>query len=240
MPPPHIKAMILAAGLGTRLKPFTEHHPKALFKSGGITLLEHALLHLAQHGIREVVINVHHFADQILGFLKENRDFGMKIRISDETDQLLETGGGVKHAEPFLSGCDAFVVRNVDVISDLDLTAMLAAHLAAKPVATLAVRSRETSRYFLFDDRMILRGWLNKATGEERIPRPGGRLVPFAFSGIQVLDASIFPLITETGRFSLTDLYIRLCGEQVIRGYEDRQSIWSDAGNFHHSKPSKL
>ena len=230
MKPARIKAMVLAAGKGTRLKPFTDSHPKALFEADGFTLLEHALRHLNHHGIRDVVINVHHFSDQILEYLDDNGNFGMNITISDETAMLMETGGGVRRAEAFLSDCDAFIVRNVDILSDMDLTAMLRIHLAAKPLATLAVRNRVTSRFFLFDEAMRLCGWMNRKTGEERIPLPRPHLLPLAFSGIQALSPAVFPLITEKGPFSLTDLYIRLCPDHVIHGYEDISPYWRDAG----------
>ncbi|HPS74544.1 MAG TPA: nucleotidyltransferase family protein [Bacteroidales bacterium] len=233
----HIKAMILAAGLGTRLKPFTDSHPKALFEVDGVTLLEHSLRHLRRHGINEVVINVHHFADQIRQYLEENGNFGMDISISDETDLLLETGGGVKKAAGLLTGCDAFIVRNVDVLSDMDLSSMLRVQLAAKPLATLAVRDRQTSRYLLFDDRMQLCGWMNRATGEQRIMRPGKKYNSLAFSGIQAMSPEIFTLITETGRFSLTDLYLRLCQEQPVQGYLDESPVWKDAGK---SQPENM
>jgi N-acetyl-alpha-D-muramate 1-phosphate uridylyltransferase len=225
-----IKAMVLAAGLGTRLKPFTDHHPKALFEADGVTLLEHSLRHLMHHGIREVVINVHHFPDQILRYLDENGNFGMDITISNESGKLMDTGGGVKKAEPFLADCDAFIVRNVDVLSDMDLTGMLRIHLAAKPLVTLAVRNRVTSRYFLFDEYMQLCGWMNRTTKEERIPRPKQHLVPLAFDGIQAISPAIFPMMTDTEPFSLTDLYIRLCMDFVIHGYEDLSPYWRDAG----------
>ena len=225
-----IKAMILAAGLGTRLRPFTDEHPKALFETEGATLLEHSLRHLRLHGISEVIINVHHFPAQILRFLEENGNFGMSVAVSDETEHLLETGGGVKKAEWFLSGCDAFVVRNVDVLTTLDLSAMIRVHRATGPLATLAVRKRDTARYFLFDDKMRLNGWINKKTGEQRLHRIKKRLTPFAFSGIQVMSPEIFPLMTETGKFSLTNLYVRLCEDHLIQGYEDKSPLWKDIG----------
>jgi MurNAc alpha-1-phosphate uridylyltransferase len=224
--------MILAAGLGTRMKPFTDDHPKALYETEGATLLEHSMRDLNRHGITEVIINVHHFPEQILKFLEENGNFGMKVSISDETEMLLETGGGLKKAEWFFSGCDAFVVRNVDVISTLDLSAMVRVHLAAKPLATLAVRNRETARYFLFDEKMRLSGWINKQTGEQRIHRVKKNLKPLAFSGIQVMSPEIFPLITETGTFSLTNLHVRLCKDHIIQGYEDHSPLWKDIGTL--------
>ncbi len=158
--------MILAAGLGTRLRPFTDLHPKALYVFEGKTLLEHSIDHLKSAGISEVIINVHHFAGQITGFLEQHKNFGMKIAISDETGELLETGGGVKKASWFFQDCTCAIIRNADIISDLDLQKLAAAHLSGGSMATLAVRKRETSRYFLFDHDMQLCGWENRKTGE--------------------------------------------------------------------------
>ena len=202
--------MILAAGLGTRLKPFTDSHPKALFKVNGKTLLEHAIIHLKSGGIREVIINVHHFSQQILNFLKRHDNFGMQITISDETGELLETGGGLKKAAWFFKGCDFVVIRNVDIISDLDLTKMAGYHLKHKPLATLAVRKREK--------------------GERLTSRESVSVSPYAFSGIQMISHDIFPLITEEGKFSLTDMYLRLAASQKILGFLEEGTLWKDVG----------
>ena len=222
--------MILAAGLGTRLKPFTAFHPKALFKVNGKTLLEHAIDHLKTAGIREVIINVHHFSQQILNFLKRHDNFGMQITISDETGELLETGGGLKKSAWFFKGCDFAVIRNVDILSDLDLSKMAAYHLENKPLATLAVRNRETSRYLLFDDHMQLCGWENRNKGEKMISRESTSATPFAFSGMQIISHDIFPLITEEGKFSLTEMYLRLAASQKIIGYLEEGKVWKDVG----------
>ncbi|MCX6306679.1 MAG: nucleotidyltransferase family protein [Bacteroidetes bacterium] len=225
-----MKAMILAAGLGTRLKPFTDSHPKALFCVDGKTLLEHALNHLKSAGIDDVIVNVHHFADQIIEFIKLNNSFGLNISISDETGQLLETGGGVKKAAWFFNDCDCAIIRNVDILSDLDLVKMAKVHLSSGALVTLAVRNRETSRYFLFDDQMHLCGWENRKSGERLLLRTPAKLKAFAFSGIQVVNPAIFPLIFEDGKFSLTNLYLRLAAEQTIAGYVEDGVIWRDAG----------
>jgi N-acetyl-alpha-D-muramate 1-phosphate uridylyltransferase len=222
--------MILAAGLGTRLRPFTEHHPKALFITEGKTLLEHALDHMRSAGIEEVIINVHHFADQIIDFLEQHDHFGLRITISDETGELLETGGGVKKAGWFLEEATGAVVRNVDVLSDLDLRGMIRHHLASDALATLAVRDRETSRYFLFDDMMNLSGWENRKSGERIVSCEDISLSPYAFSGIQVLSPALSPLITEQGRFSLTSLYLRLAEKEKIVGYQETGLVWEDVG----------
>jgi NDP-sugar pyrophosphorylase family protein len=225
------KAMILAAGLGTRLKPITESMPKALVRVGNRTLLEIAIEHLTGFGIQDILINVHHFADQVIQYLAINNNIGISITVSDESAELLDTGGGVKKAETFFSDGPPFIVRNADIISDLDLAEMVSFHLIHKPIATLAVRERETSRYFLFDPNGQLSGWTNKKTGEVRYTRENREnLRELAFSGIQVLDPSIFPLITETGKFSLTELYLRLSTKEKILGFKDTGSLWRDVG----------
>jgi N-acetyl-alpha-D-muramate 1-phosphate uridylyltransferase len=230
MSKPDVRAMIFAAGMGTRLKPFTDGHPKALYVVDGKTLLEHSLLHLKRYGITRVIINVHHFAHQITDFLHQNIDFGMEIAISDETDRLLETGGGLKKAAWFFKDCDVIVARNVDILSGMDLGSMITAHLEKRSMATLAVRDRPTARYFLFNEQMQLRGWMNKNTGELKGVASADGLNALAFSGIQVLSPSIFPLIAEEGKFSLTDLYLRLSAHQKITAYPDDHTAWADAG----------
>jgi len=225
-----MKALILAAGLGTRLKPFTDHTPKALFKVEGKTLLEHCLNHLKTFGIHEVILNVHHFPDQIIGFLKIHENFGMKITFSDESDELLDTGGGMKKASWFFSDGEPFLVRNVDIISDLDLEKMHLYHQCKGGIVTLAVRNRETSRYFLFDEHDRLCGWENKKSGERKITRKAEHYEPLAFSGIQIVNPSVFNFIDETGKFSLTGLYLRLSGNQTIIAYQEQGSCWRDAG----------
>ena len=225
------KAMILAAGLGTRLRPITDTIPKALVKVGGRTLLEGAIRHLADYGVKEIVINVHHFADQVIQYLNQNRNFSLNITISDERDQLLDTGGGLKKVSRFFEGGMPFFVRNVDIISDLDLHSMMEQHLKSHALVTLAVRNRETSRYFLFDPNHRLCGWTNLKTGEKILSLESKmNLEMLAFSGIQVIGPEIFALITEEGKFSLTGLYLRLAKDHLIKGFQDRGSIWRDVG----------
>jgi N-acetyl-alpha-D-muramate 1-phosphate uridylyltransferase len=225
-----MKGMILSAGLGTRLKPFTDAHPKALFIAEGKTLLEHALNHLKSAGIEDIIINVHHFANQIVDFIHLNNNFGVNISISDESAGLLETGGGLKKAAWFFKGSDCAVIRNVDIISDLDLLKMAAYHRAEQPLATLAVRRRETSRYFLFDSEMNLCGWENQKTGERKISWESDICNCFAFSGIQIIDPGIFTEMSEAGKFSLTDLYLRLARAHTIKGYLEDGDVWKDVG----------
>lgn len=223
--------MILAAGLGTRLRPITDTIPKALVEINGKTLLEHSIDHLKINGIKEVIVNVHHFPDQIIEFLEKKKNFGLKIEVSDERDELLDTGGGVKKASWFFEGGGPFVVRNVDVLSDIDLGAMLSFHKKQRPLATLAVRNRETSRYLLFNERSEMVGWTNISSGEKKLSRKDfKRIHPLAFSGIQIFSPSIIPLMNEEGRFSLINMYLRLCRNNRISAFTDNDSFWFDAG----------
>jgi NDP-sugar pyrophosphorylase family protein len=227
------KALILAAGLGTRLKPFSDHHPKALFPVDGKTLLQHSIEHLKAYNITNIIVNVHHFADLIVGFLKANDNFGINITFSDETGELLDTGGGLKKCDWFFNDGQPFLVHNVDILSNLHLENLFQYHSHLGGLATLVVKDRETSRYFLFDDQLQLSGWENKKTGELRITRQqSGSVNPFAFSGIQVLNPEIFSLITESGKFSITDLYLRLSSQFPIFAYLDKDSSWHDAGKL--------
>jgi N-acetyl-alpha-D-muramate 1-phosphate uridylyltransferase len=224
------RAMILAAGLGTRFKPWTDQHPKALAPINGKSLLQRNIEYLAQFGIREVVVNVHHFPDQIIDALRINRGWGSQIIISDETSEVLETGGGLRKARPFLEHAP-FVLMNVDILTDMDLGAMIADHFRHRPLATLAVTGRTTSRYFLFNDRDELCGWRNVQTGQERLARPAEQgLIQKAFSGIHVIDPRIFPLMNGEGKFSIVDVYVGLAAAQTIRGHDHSYSRLIDVG----------
>jgi N-acetyl-alpha-D-muramate 1-phosphate uridylyltransferase len=225
-----MKAMIFAAGLGTRLKPFTQDHPKALALVNNKSLLQRNIEYLKSFGIHEFVINVHHFPEQIIAFLKAHGNFNCRIMISDETDALLETGGGLKKAAPLLKGNDPFVVMNVDMLTNLDIAKMLASHKSDKPITTLAVTNRSTSRYFLFNEKNELCGWKNTKTGEEKIIRKEAKLVPRAFSGIHIMDPAIFDLITKEGKFSLVDVYLELCAHKTIMGYDHSSDVLIDVG----------
>jgi len=222
------KARILAAGLGTRFKPWTDRHPKALAPVNGKSLLQRNVEYLRSYGIDDVVINVHHFAGQIIEALTSSRGWGSRFTISDETDMVLETGGGLMKAHPLLED-GPFVLMNVDILTDMDLGAMIDHHFHHHPLATLAVTNRATSRYFLFDERDELCGWRNVTTGEERLSRAGGSIQK-AFSGIHVIAPAIFPLITRTGKFSMVDVYLDLASRQVIRGFDHSQSRLIDVG----------
>ena len=226
-----MKAMILAAGRGTRLQALTENTPKALVKAGGMSLLERLIIKMKVQGVSEIVINVHHFADQITAFLQEKDYFNIPIDISDESSELLETGGGILKARPFLDDKEPFIVHNVDVLSDIDLRKVYEQHVSSGALSTLAVKSRKTSRYILFDDVLQMQGWENRSTGEQIIPgNTETSLIPMAFSGIHVMSPDIFPLFTETGRFSIIETYLRLCKDQMIKGFRHDEGLWIDAG----------
>ena len=230
-----MKAMIFAAGLGTRLYPLTSSVPKALVKIAGKTLLERAIETVSKAGFTEIVINVHHFGDKIIEFLHLNKNFGLNIQISDERQHLLDTGGAILKAAPLLNGTESFLVYNVDVLTNIDLKQLYDFHVMKEGIATLAVRSRQTSRYLLFDKEMRLGGWKNILTGEEKIARRSEEYDAFAFSGIQFIDPALFDLITETGKFSLIPLYLRLAEAHDIFGFNDSSSLWMDLG-----KPDQL
>jgi NDP-sugar pyrophosphorylase family protein len=232
-----VKALLFAAGLGTRLKEHTQDKPKALVSLAGKPLLQHAIEYLKNNGISDITINVFHFADQVISFLEDNDSFGLNIHISDERDQLLETGGGLKKASTFLTGNEPILIYNVDVISNLDLNVLLNYHLKQNSLATLVVRKRETSRYLMFDQNMLLAGWKNFSTGETVISRADSfeNAQPMAFCGIHIIEPELLKLITEEGRFPIMDLYLRLAKDHPIKAYVDTSSIWLDLG-----KPEQL
>ena len=219
-----MKAMIFAAGLGTRLKPLTDTMPKALVPVAGRPMLEHVILKLKASGFDEIVINVHHFAEQIIDFLKEKENFGITIHISDETGLLLDTGGGIRKAAPFFADGEPFLVHNVDILSDTDLKALYEHHLASGNDATLLVSPRKTARYLLFDAGNRLCGWVNKDTLQTK---PEGFVYQpevqkeYAFSGIHVLSPTIYHYMGDewTGKFSIMDFYLQVCREAKLGGY---------------------
>ncbi len=223
--------MILAAGLGTRLKPFTDKHPKALVIVNNESVLERNIKFLASFGIKDVIINVHHFGGQVIDFIKKNNGFGSHISFSDETNEVLETGGGIKKAGWFFEkDKEPFVVMNVDILTDLNLRKMILHHEENNPVATLAVTSRETSRYFLFDESGHLCGWENVKTGEKRISREASKYIKKAFSGIHVIAPKIFSLIKMEGKFSMIDVYLELAKTHTIISFDHSKSKFIDVG----------
>ncbi|MBI5217508.1 MAG: nucleotidyltransferase family protein [Bacteroidia bacterium] len=231
-----MKAMIFAAGLGTRLKPLTDAKPKALIEINGIPLLEIVINKLISYGFNKIIINVHHFPYHIIDFLKKKKNFNIHIEISDESGQLLDTGGGLRKACWFLQDKHPVLIHNVDVFSDIDLTNLYEAHINSGALATLAVRSRRSSRYFLFDEDLTLCGWENVKTGDREITKfTGAELTPMAFSGIQILSPAFFDNITENGVFSIVATYLRLSANHKIHAYIHDNSFWLDLG-----KPENL
>jgi len=232
--------MIFAAGLGTRLYPITKDRPKAMAEVNGITLLEHNIRFIAAQGFDEIIVNVHHFADKVIDFLKEKNNFGLNIQISYEKE-LLDTAGGLTKAADFFDKED-FLLFNVDVVSNIDLQKMLAHHQQNNAIATLAIRDRKTSRYLLFDENQHLTGWRNKSTGEELLVRTQGRapqreavtdstsLREFAFSGIHIISHQMLPLLGEVRKHSLTPFYLETAIEHTIAGYEHNDDAWFDCG----------
>jgi NDP-sugar pyrophosphorylase family protein len=232
-----VKALIFAAGLGTRLKEHTHDKPKALVCLAGKPLLQHAIEHLKRFGITNIVINVFHFAEQVVSFIEENNSFGIDIHISDERNQLLDTGGGLKKAGVLLKGDEPILIYNVDIISNLDLNLLLKYHQGQKALATLVVRSRETSRYLMFDQNLELAGWKNFSNGETIISRSESfpNAQPLAFSGIHLIRPELLELITEEGKFPIMDLYLRLARNHAIKAFIDQSDLWMDLG-----KPEQL
>jgi NDP-sugar pyrophosphorylase family protein len=224
-----MKAMILAAGLGTRLHPFTENTPKALIKINDKTLLEITIEKLISYGFDQIVINVHHFADQIIQFIEEKK-FATQFFISDERNKLLDTGGGLKHAESFLNGDEPFILHNVDIVSNLNLKSLYDFHLSSDAVCSLVVRKRESNRYFLFNEENVLRGWKNERTGRTIIMNDEKPLTKFAFSGIHVIDPKIFSLMPDKDAFPLATLYLDIALENKLCAYIDEKSTWIDVG----------
>ena len=224
-----MKAMILAAGLGTRFKPWTDKHPKALAVINGKSLIQRNIEYLQKAGIFEVIVNVHHFADQIEDALIENNGWGSKIIVSDERDVVLETGGGLMKASGYLHE-DPFVLMNVDILTSLDLQGMIRFHKKLMPLATVATTDRKTSRYFLFDHLDNLCGWKNDKTGEEKIIRTTADICAKAFSGVHVIDPRIFSLIKFQGKFSMVDVYLALAKDEVIKSFDHSDSILIDVG----------
>lgn len=227
--------MILAAGLGTRLRPLTDNTPKALLKAGRYTLLEFAIRKLMKHGFNDIIINLHHLPDSIANYLAEN-DFGCNIQFSYELDELLDTGGGIKHASAFFDNGKPFLVYNCDIISDIDLTRLYNFHVESGNLATLVVRRRETSRYLLFDEFMQLTEWQNREKGLRKIVRLTSKPPqPFAFSGIHVINPEIFSLLPNQRVFSIIDAYLEIGKNHRIGAYIDESPLFADAG-----KPDSL
>jgi len=230
-----MKAMVLAAGLGTRLRPLTDDRPKALVEVAGRTMLKIALARLRALGIRDVIVNAHHFAGMIVEYLKTNDNFGMNIEVSRE-DVLLDTGGGLKNAAHFFLADSSdteepFLVHNVDVISTIDLRRMVQFHLEHRALATLAVQSRQSSRYLLFDDQLQLCGRRSGRDSETDLVRPSEQMQALAFCGIHIISSHLFAKMTEADAFSIIDCYLRLAGhEEKILAFRADECYWRDLG----------
>ncbi len=240
-----MKAMIFAAGLGTRLKPWTDHHPKALAVVIGKSLLQRNIEYLQLHGITEVIVNVHHFADQVVHAIEQNKGWGSTVTVSDETDAVLETGGGLKKAGGYFTGEKDFIVMNADILTDMDLTVMIHRHQQEQPLATLAVSDRESSRYFLFDDRGLLRGWRNVKTGEEKpasiiSDKDYHNYRPKAFSGIHVINTKLFDLFRQEGKFSMVEVYLNLMTSHRIMAFDHTGTKFIDVGKPENIRKAEL
>lgn len=226
-----MKAMIFAAGLGTRLKPLTDFKPKALVEIKNISLLEIAINKIKTSGFDEIIINVHHFADMIIDFLKSKNNFGTRIEISVERDLLLDTGGGLKKASWFFDDGKPFLVYNVDILSDIDLQKMYQFHQSSDSIATLAVRSRDTQRYLLVDEANLICGWQNIKSGEIKNARQTNlSLHQLAYSGIQIINPNIFSLMPDDKVFSIIDFYLSIAAKERITAFRHDENYWLDLG----------
>ena len=242
-----MQAMIFAAGLGTRLKPITDHMPKAMVCVGGEPLIKHVIKKLKDAGTERIVVNVHHFASQITEYLKENNNFNLDIEISDETDKLLDTGGGIKKAAAMFDSYSPVLIHNVDILSNVDLkkfyqkaceTEVQDKQTEKNDVdAVLLVSERKTKRYLLFDNDMRLKGWTNIETGEVKSPYP--ELNPknckmLAFAGIHVISPRLFKMMNEefTDKFGIIDFYLKACSKHIIKGYVKQNLKLLDVGKI--------
>lgn len=225
-----MKAMIFAAGLGTRFKPWTDTHPKALALVNGKSLLQRNIEYLKQYNITDVVVNVHHFADQIIEAVQINDGWGSNIVISDERDEVLETGGGLMKAAGLLKGSEPFVTLNADFLTNLDIGKLIEFHNHSKALISFGVSDRKTSRYLLFDENNRLCGWRNTKTGEEKTPVPKPDLKEMAYSCVVVFQPEIFDLIPQRGKFSLVETYLSLAAEYPIFGYDHSGDKLVDVG----------
>lgn len=238
-----MRAMILAAGLGTRLKPFTDHHPKALAMVNDKSLLQRNIEYLQNAGIHDVLVNVHHFSDQIIQAIANASGWGASVTISDETNEVLETGGGVLKAAPYFENEKNWLVMNADILTNMDLTSLIQVDqinsTAKNPyIATLAVTSRTSSRNLLFNDAGHLVGWKNNTTGEEKWVNQNVSAQPYtakAFSGIQIIHQGFYKALGFTGKFSLIDAYLQIAATHIIGYYDHSESILLDVG-----KPESL
>jgi NDP-sugar pyrophosphorylase family protein len=225
-----MEAMIFAAGLGTRLRPLTKDRPKALVEVCGKTLLKHCIEMLISNGATRIVINVHHFAEMMKEYIS-NLNYNIDIQISDESQLLLDTGGGLKKAIGLFSGKEPIVIANVDILTNINLRQMMQQHIDSKADATLAIRQRQSSRVLLFDNQMQLGGWQNVKTGESIIVSHSKELKPFAFSGIHIMSPSLFNIFPDDEVFPIIPHYLKLAESHKIIGYQHDDDYWFDAGS---------
>ncbi|RYY30373.1 MAG: nucleotidyltransferase family protein [Chitinophagaceae bacterium] len=224
-----MKAIIFCAGLGTRFKPWTDQHPKALAVINGKSLLQRNVEYLQQAGIYDVVVNIHHFADQIEEAVNRSKGWGSRVVFSDERNEVLETGGGLLKAAPHLIEGD-FVAINVDVLTNLPLNKMIAYHQSKGALATLAVSDRKTSRFFLFDENDRLCGWRNVSTGAEKISVTQQAYNQKAFSGVHIINPQLFRLITQQGKFSMVDVYLDVSARNTVLAFDHTGTNFIDVG----------
>lgn len=222
---------IYAAGLGTRLRPHTLAKPKALVRVDGKVLLDNAIEKLEDAGITDIIVNVHHFPDQIIEHIRSSRGVA-RIRVSDERAYLRDTAGGLKFSSPFWGGADALLLYNVDIISDINIRRLLDSHIRSGNSATLAVRNRDTSRYFIFDGSGLMCGWCNKSTGETILNRSADECNLMAFSGIHVINTGFAAEIPSVEKSSITNFYIEKCRDYQIGAYVHNGDLWDDVGKF--------
>jgi NDP-sugar pyrophosphorylase family protein len=226
-----MKAMIFAAGLGTRLRPLTNDRPKALVEVKGTALLAITIKKLIHFGVDEIIINIHHFSEKIENFLRENDNFGIRIVTSHEAEKPLETGGGLKKAAWFFEDSEPFIVCNADILSNIDLGKMYKKHVASGALATYAIQMRDTSRYMLHDTEGVMCGWMNTKTKTVRIGRPAESLGMFSFSCFHVINPVIFETTPPEEFFTIIEWYLRICDQHLIMGYRHDDDIWCDIGS---------
>lgn len=224
------KAMIFAAGLGTRFKPWTDHHPKALALVNGKSLLQRNVEYLQQYNIYDLIVNVHHFPGQLIDAIDKHKGWGSKIVISNEADELLETGGGLLNAAQLLKDDFPFITLNADILTDLNLDNLVQYHEEKKSLISFGITDRSTSRNFLFDEENRLCGWENNKTGEQKISIDEPALRPMAYSCVVIFNQEIFDLIPQRGKFSLVDTYLSLAKENPIYGYDHSGDKFVDVG----------
>ncbi len=231
-----MKAMIFAAGMGTRLRPLTDNTPKALVPVAGKPMLERVILHLKENGFTDITVNIHHLGDQIIDFLHARDNFGITMHISDERARLLDTGGGIRKARPFLDGDEPFLVHNVDILTDADPVALYRQHVNGRAAATLLIDKRESSRSLFFDPSLHLCGWMNKRTGEsapQGFNPADGTMTQWAFQGIHVISPTLFHYMDDarwSGEFSIIPFYLSICRQVPIAGCPFQGSRWFDIG----------